>query len=99
MNESDADLLRAAIVRLRARSVAVALGLAGGTVLFLATASLLVRGGDNVGQHLRLLANYCPGYDVTWPGAFIGFGYGLLYGGVAGYVLASVYNRVAHRRA
>jgi len=95
---SDVELIRAAIVRLRARILGVVLGLLGGTVIFLATVSLLVQGGEDVGKHLQLLSNYCPGYTVTWPGAFLGFFYGALYGALAGYFVARVYNFVANFR-
>ena len=96
--ETEVELIKAAIVRLRARILGVVLGLLGGTVIFLATASLLVKGGPNVGEHLQLLSNYCPGYTVTWPGAFLGFFYGLVYGALGGYLVARVYNVVANFR-
>lgn len=99
MTDSDEELIRAALVRLRARTLALVFGLVGGTGIFLATASLLVRGGENVGQHLRLLDNYCPGYTVTWLGAFVGFFYGLLYGAILGYATAWIYNRATERGA
>jgi len=67
----------------------------GGTGLFVATAWLLVRGGENVGQHLSLLNNYFPGYAVTWPGALLGFVYGAGVGALLGWTIASIYNRVA----
>ena len=54
-----------------------------GTLVFLATASLLLKGGDNVGHNLALLGNYFLGYDVSWLGSFIGF----LWGTAAGYLL------------
>lgn len=91
-------LIGRAVVRMRARIMAVVFGMLGGTGLFLATAWLLLQGGANVGQHLVLLRHYFPGYAVTWPGAFLGFFYGTLVGGILGYLLAFVYNRVVDRR-
>jgi hypothetical protein len=79
--------------------MAVTFGLAGGTVLFVATAWLVIRGGDPVGPHLGLLGIYFPGYAVTWVGAVLGFVYGALVGGASGWLLAWVYNSVADRRA
>ncbi len=95
--QQEKELVTAALVKLRARIMAAVLGLAGGSGIFLATASLLVQGGENVGQHLSLLSNYFPGYTVTWPGAFLGLAYGALTGAIAGYVLAWIYNRLTER--
>ena len=64
----------------------VSIGLVAGIGLFVATLVLVLQAGDNVGQHLRLLSNFFPGYDVTVIGAFIGF----LYATVAGYILGRV---------
>ena len=91
-------LLEAAVVRMRARIMAVVFGMVGGVGVFVATAWLLLQGGQQVGLHLRLLNNYFPGYDVTWPGAFLGFFYGALVGAVLGFTIAWVYNRVAESR-
>ena len=91
------ELVIAAIVRLRARVMALVFGAVAGTGLFAATAWLVVRGGHDVGKHLRLLDNYFPGYSVTWPGAFVGALYGALLGGIVGWVMAWIYNRVAGR--
>ena len=92
------ELVRAAIVRLRARVMAVVFGSVGGCGLFAATAWLLVRGGPHVGQHLSLLSNYFPGYSVTWPGTLLGVFYGGLVGALLGWTIASIYNRVAEWR-
>ena len=78
--------------------MAVVFGLSGGSLLALATAWLLVQGGEEVGPHLGLLGNYFPGYTVTWPGVAVGFGYGLATGGILGWVIASLYNRIADLR-
>ncbi len=99
MSTSEAHLLRRAVARLRAAVMAVTFGATGGAALFLATAWLLVRGGDNVGQHLVLLRNYLPGYSVTWPGAFLGLLYGAVIGAAAGAAIAWTYNMIASVRA
>jgi len=97
LSESEKELVEAAIVRLRARVMAVVFGMLGGVGLWLASVWLVVRGGPNVGQHLGLLSNYFPGYEVSWLGSFIGFGYGALCGAAIGWSIASIYNRIAHR--
>jgi hypothetical protein len=94
----ETELIETAIVRLRSRVMATVFAMVGGTGLFLATAWLLLRGGPSVGLHLGLLSNYFPGYSVTWPGSLIGFGYGALLGGVAGWSVAWIYNRVTDIR-
>jgi hypothetical protein len=96
--EREDELLRIAVVRLRSRVLAMVFAMLGGTALFVATAWLLVRGGYNVGQHLGLLNNFLPGYSVTWPGAFLGFFYGALVGGLLGWSVAQIYNRVSEYR-
>ena len=92
------ELLRTAVARLRASVMAVVFGLVGGTGLFVATAWLLIQGGESVGQHLSLLNNYFLGYSVTWTGSVIGFLYGALSGGVVGWAVAWIYNRIADSR-
>lgn len=92
------QLLKIAVVRLRSRVLAMVFAMLGGTLLFLATAWLLVRGGYDVGLHLNLLGNFLPGYTVSWPGAFLGFFYGALIGGTMGWTVAQIYNRVSEYR-
>ena len=97
-NDAEWDLLHREIARMRASVMALVFGLTGGTGIFLATVWLLLRGGEVVGPHLGLLANYFPGYSVTWPGAVLGFAYGALSGAVFGGAGAWIYNLVAGRR-
>lgn len=92
------ELLQAAVARLRASVMALVFALTGGTGLFVATVWLLIRGGDTVGPHLGLLGQYFPGYRVSWAGSVLGFIYGALTGGVLGWSIAMLYNRIAARR-
>ena len=92
------ELLRKAVARLRASVMAVVFGLVGGSGMFVATAWLLIQGGESVGAHLSLLNNYFLGYSVTWTGSVIGFLYGGLSGGVVGWAVAWIYNRIAYSR-
>ncbi|MAE96181.1 MAG: hypothetical protein CL910_16120 [Deltaproteobacteria bacterium] len=91
-------LIQNAVVRMRARIMAVVFGMVGGVGVSTATAWLLVKGGKQVGKHLNLLGNYFPGYDVSWTGVFLGFFYGALVGALIGFCVAWVYNRVADSR-
>jgi hypothetical protein len=67
--------------------------------VFVATAWLLIRGGEDVGKNLGLLRHYFPGYSVTWPGAFVGFFWGALSAAAVGFAVAWIYNQVVERRA
>jgi len=86
--------LRRAIQRLNARAWGIAVGLLLGLGLFLATNVLVIRGGENVGQHLTLLSQYFPGYSVTFIGSIIGFIYLFVLGYVLGRLIGTVYNRL-----
>jgi hypothetical protein len=66
-----------------------------GLGLFIATVVLVLKGGQNVGEHLALLSVYFPGYRVTWVGAFLGFIYAFVIGYALGRVVGTVYNWVA----
>jgi hypothetical protein len=91
-------MIEAAVARLRAGILAIVFAMMGGLGLFVATAWLLIKGGENVGATLGLLGNYLPGYAVSWPGAFFGLLYGAGIGGVMGWSLARIYNRLARQR-
>lgn len=74
----------------------IALGIAVGSVcslgLLLATALLLVRGGDPLGPMLSLLGNYFMGFEVSWPGAIVGAIEALIGGFALGYSSARLIN-------
>lgn len=91
-------LVEASIARLRAGVLATTGGLVGGAGLALATLWLVIQGGEPVGPHLGLLANYFPGYTVTGPGVVVGFVYGALSGALLGGTIGWVYNKVASLR-
>lgn len=93
------EALSRMIARLRAGLLALVFGMTCGVSLWIATAWLVIRGGQSVGPHLGLLRFYFPGYSVTWAGAFVGLGYGMVVGGLVGFTLAWIYNRLADWRA
>lgn len=93
------DDARVRILRLDAGAQAFSTGVLAGLAIFVATNWLVLKGGPVVGPNLALLAQFCPGYRVTFLGSLIGFGYGLVYGAAAGFAVSWLYNRfVAARR-
>lgn len=86
--------LQVAIRRLNARAWGIAVGLLLGGGLFVATNVLVLKGGQNVGQHLQLLANYFPGYSVSFVGSLIGFVYAFVGGYIMGRAIGYLYNRL-----
>jgi hypothetical protein len=80
-------------VRIAGSSWALATGALLAFVLFAVTIVLTARGGANVGTLLNNLAIYFPGYEVTFPGAFIGGAYVFGVGYLLGRLIGAVYNR------
>ena|ERR1051325_6692799 len=101
MNTSREDFseFTRAVSRIQANVMAITCAALGGVGFFFLTAWLLVKGGQEVGPHLRLLSQYFIGYSVTWKGSLIGGLYGALVGGVGGWLIATVYNGVVALRA
>ncbi len=86
--------LRKTVTRIQAGALAVTGAIFGGLGLFCMTLWLLLKGGPQVGLHLQLLGHYLAGYTVTWFGSAVGLVYGALLGGVVGWSIATIYNRV-----
>jgi hypothetical protein len=86
------------IARIQAGVLAVAGALIGGVGLFVVTIWLVLKGGQDVGQHLQLLGQYFIGYSVTWVGSIIGFFYGALTGGIVGWAVGTIYNKIVSIR-
>lgn len=87
-------LLERAVLRLNANILGIVLGIIAGLAIFIATNFLILKGGEVVGPHLALLRAFFPFYSVTFLGSIIGFGWGLLSGYAAGFIIASIYNLV-----
>ena len=92
---SEEEAITRVVVRMNATMTGVVIGLLLGSGLFLATLWLLLKGGSNPGPHLALLAQYFPGYSVSYTGALIGFCYAFTIGFVTGFILGAVYNKLA----
>jgi hypothetical protein len=93
--ESEEELIQKAVVLLNAKLLGVVVGFLMGAGLFLATNFLVIKGGQNIGAHLSLLAIYFPGYRVTFLGSVIGFFYAFVLGFFGGLILGTVYNKLA----
>ena len=93
--EDEEESLEHAVTRFHATALGILVGLLTGIGLFLATNFLVLKGGATVGPHLSLLAQFFPGYRVTFLGSVIGFGYAFCVGFVVGVIIALVYNKIA----
>lgn len=92
LSNEEQKLLRRRLLVLNSKAWGVAIGLLAGTTLLVATLALVIKGGQNVGQHLNLLGVYFPGYRVSTAGAFIGFIYLFVLGYALGRLIGLVYN-------
>lgn len=97
LNQAELSLLKAAI-RMNMTVMGIAFGFLGGSILWLSTVILLLRGGPDVGLHLSLLSVFLPGYSVTWGGAWIGLAWGFIFGGLSGVILYWSYASTLHER-
>jgi hypothetical protein len=97
----DRELIRSAFARYDPLALGGAVGVVMGLGIFFATAVLLLRGGEPLGPTLSLLGNYLLGYQVSWPGAFLGLAEAGAAGFGFGYMLAKAINAVVgwHERA
>ena len=89
-----ARVLRDAFARYDAVALGWALAIPAAFSLFTATAILLIKGGPVVGPNLSLLSNYLVGFQVSWPGAFVGFVEGGVGGFGFGWCMAKLINAV-----
>lgn len=81
---------------LHVRAFGLAVGVVWGLVIL--GVSLLVTLKGTGGEHLSRLGLLYPGYRVTYLGSVIGFVWSVIYGFVAGALLAWVYNRLSGAR-
>lgn len=88
------QILERTVLLLNAHILGIVLGIVAGIIIFVATNFLILKGGEVIGPHLSLLRNFFPFYSVTFIGSIVGFGYGLLAGYVAGFIIASIYNLI-----
>lgn len=84
--------LRRVFSRLDPVALGLSVGLTAGSILLLATSFLVIKGGPFVGQNLRLLNQFFPGYEVTLIGSLIGLGYAFVVGFAIGWAFAYIRN-------
>lgn len=97
IGRDEEQALRRVMLRINEQGWGIAIGMVLGLGLFVATNFLIIRGGEDVGQHLSLLGVYFPGYSVTFVGSLIGFVYAFVVGYGIGRTIGVVYNSLAHR--
>lgn len=105
MMQTEDDKLFNAILRINSKMFGLILGLLTGSVIFVATNWLVLKGGYTdetghyiVGPHLQLLSQFFVGYTVSFAGSVIGFAYGFACGTLAGASIGSIYNKLVQLR-
>jgi hypothetical protein len=105
MMQLEDEKLFSAILRINSKMFGLILGLLTGSVIFIATNWLVLKGGYTdetghyvVGPHLQLLSQFFIGYTVSFVGSFIGFAYGFACGTLAGALIGSIYNKIVQFR-
>ena len=87
---AEVQILRQMNARLDPVALGASLAVVCGSMLFLATIVLVLKGGQQVGSHLVLLSQYLPGYRVTPAGSLVGACYAaagaFVFGWIAGYL-------------
>ncbi len=86
------DLVAEAFARYDPVALGGAVGSVSAIAVFVATAVLLVNGGEPLGPTLSLLGHYLIGYHVSWIGAILGAVEAGTAGSLFGYGLARVIN-------
>jgi hypothetical protein len=99
MADRESERLLQAVVEINNRIMGLVLAVVSGIGLFAATLWLVVKGGPVVGPHLSLLAQFFPGYSVTYFGSVVGLVYGFIVGYVGGWSVAWLYNRFVDMRS
>jgi hypothetical protein len=92
-------IIMAAFARMDLAALAIASAVLAGSTLFVATAWHVLHPllpPASMTLHLGLLANYLPGYSVSWVGSVIGLLYGMLIGFGAGATFGAVWNLIHH---
>lgn len=92
-NKTEYDL-EYAVLRLQGHALGLALGIMAALGLMASTNWLVLRGTADESQHAALLANYLPGYSVSFAGSLVGAVEILVIIYVFCVLLAAIYNGV-----
>ena len=98
MLTTDEDRLYSGVLWLNSGVLGLSLGLLCGLAIFIATNWLVLKGGDHVGSHIRLLNQFFIGYRVSFFGSLIGFVYGFAVGTLSGALIGWIYNKFVEFR-
>jgi hypothetical protein len=88
-------IVRTAFARIDIRALAITSGVFVALVIIAVCAVILLSPpapGRQVGEHLALLANYFPGFSVSWIGCGVGAAYGFAVGVVVGAFFGTSWN-------
>lgn len=91
-------IVKTRLTRLNAIVSGLVTGVIFGSVIFIATNWLLLKGGEPIGPHMALLGQFFWGYTVSFWGSIVGLLYGLVTGFIVGYAVAFLYNFFLHLR-
>lgn len=86
------NIVKTRLTRLNAVVSGLVAGVIFGSVIFIATNWLLLKGGEPIGPHLALLGQFFLGYTVSFWGSIVGLFYGFVTGFIVGYAVAFLYN-------
>lgn len=93
------ELIKHAVLRLNGNVLGFVIGTIFALGVFLATNWLVLKGGEVVGPHMRLLDQFYWGYSVTFVGSFIGAAYSFVTGYICGLLIGWIYNAVVFLRS
>ncbi len=91
---TEEKVLTTTVSQLDAKKLGLALGIILGLIIFVATNWLVIKGGKEVGIHLRLLSQFFIGYKVSFLGSIVGLIYGFVAGTIFGVLIGWIYNKL-----
>lgn len=104
-DSADEEKLFDGVLKFNAKIWGLVSGLILGTLIFIATNWLVIKGGHIdpegnyvVGPHLQLLSQFFIGYRVSFWGSIIGFFYGFALGSLGGTLFGIIYNKIVDFR-